>query len=241
MGIAGAIFKNTLWLTVGDKIGYALQFVFFLYFASKFGVVPAGEYSFAFFLTYAFACFADQGASLYLLREVGKGRPSNRCLFFDCFVLRALSLLAVFAIAGVVIATTQSGSSAQKLHLIACWGVYWIFYSLADLVLAELNGHGMSWSVALLGIWLRFLSTVAGIGLIYIGLNYDLVMIVFPVSGLIYLCTCLKVSASAIGPVHIRFARPAHYKSLLVTLTPFFFLSFSWSCFPARTYLFSGI
>jgi O-antigen/teichoic acid export membrane protein len=236
MGIAGTFFKNTLWLTVGDKIGYGLQFVFFLYFASKFGVVPAGEYSFAFFLTYAFACFADLGASLYLLREVGRSRPGNRYLFLDCFVLRAFSLLAAFAIAGAVIATTQSGSSTQKLHLIACWGVYWIFYSLADLVLAELNGHGMSGSVALLGIWLRFLSTAAGIGLIYFGLDYDAVMIVFPVSGLIYLVTCLRVSARVIGPFHIRFAGPAHYRSLLATLLPFFFLSCSWSSFPARTF-----
>lgn len=222
MGTARTILRNTMWLTVGDKIGYALQFVFFLFFAKKYGVVPAGEYSFAFFFTYAFACFADLGASLYLLREVGRGQPLNRDLFFDCFFLRVLSLLTVSFVAGVVVFGTQAGSSGEKMRLLACWGAYWLFYSLADLVLAELNGHGKSASVALLGIWLRLLGTVAGIYLIYLGMNYDVVMIVFPMSSFIYLCTCVAVSVHVIGPIIIRFGTVNHYRRLLTTLTPFF-------------------
>ena len=103
MGLKGRVLKNTTYLTVGDKIGYLLQFVFFLYFAKQFGIVPVGEYSFAFFLTYALAVLADSGVSIYLVREVARGSSSDRQLFFDCFVLRASSLFAVFFLASLSI------------------------------------------------------------------------------------------------------------------------------------------
>jgi O-antigen/teichoic acid export membrane protein len=220
MGTAGTIFKNTVWLTIGDKIGYALQFVFFLYFAKQYGVVPSGEYSFAFFFTYAFACLADLGASLYLLREVGRNRPQDRSLFFDCFVLRSVSLLAVSLVAAAVVLSTGD-RSVQKTHLLICWGTYWLFYCLADLLLAELNGHGKSASVALLGIWLRLISAAVGIYFIYRGMNYDAVMIAFPLSSFIFLCTCIAASIKIIGSIRIRFRSLQHYGQLLVTLMPF--------------------
>ena len=220
MGIATTIFKNTAWLTIGDKIGYALQFVFFLYFAKQYGVVPSGEYSFSFYFTYAFAYLADLGASVYLLREIGRNQPRDRSLFFDCFVLRGVSLLAASLIAAAVVLSTSNGSP-QKTHLLICWGAYWLFYCLADLALAELNGHGKSVPVAILGIWLRLLCSVAGIFFIYLGMNYDAVMIAFPLGSFIYLCTCLAVSIDILGNIQIRFRAIGHYRQFFAALMPF--------------------
>ncbi len=222
MGHGRRILRNTTFLTIGDKFGYLLQFVFFLYFARKFGVVPTGEYSFAFSFTYVFSVFADLGISIYLVREIARDHSGSRELFYDCLVLRALSIVIIFLLAAVVLMLFFQDSSVQKLRVIGYFGGYWVFFSIADVFLAELNGYQKMGRVALLGIWLKLLNTAAGLLLIYLGLSYDAVMIVFPVSSLIYLFTCILVSSHALGPVRIKFRDAAHYKKLLSELMPFF-------------------
>lgn len=221
MGLRGKVLRNATYLTVGDKIGYVMQFIFFLYFAKQFGVVPVGEYSFAFFLTYALAMFADSGVTIYLVREVARGSVSDRQLFFDCLVLRASSLFTVFVLASTSIFLFFNDIPMQKLNVIAAWGIYWIFYQLADVFLAELNGHEKMGWVALLGIWLKLISSVTGVALIYLGLDYDIVLLAFPASSFIYLCSCLVVSNYTLGPFHIKFKAFSYYKDLIVELVPF--------------------
>lgn len=216
------ILRNTTLLTIGDKLGYLLQFVFFLYFARKFGVIPTGEYSFAFSFTYISSVFADLGISIYLVREVARDRSGNRELFYDCLVLRAVSICIIFFIGAAVLIFFFPDSSMQKIKVIAYWGGYWVFFSIADVFLAELNGHQRMGRVALLGIWLKLLSSAAGLLMIYLGVDYGSVMIVFPISSLIYLFTCILVSSHTLGPVRFRFRKPAHYKSLIGELMPFF-------------------
>lgn len=223
MGLKGRVLKNTTYLTVGDKIGYIMQFVFFLYFAKKYGVVPVGEYSFAFFFTYAFALISDLGATVYLLREVARNETPDRQLFVDCLVLRTIALIMLFIIAAGVIALFFRDISEQKLRVIIYMGVYWVFFYLADVFLAELNGYEKMGRVALLGIWLKFITTAAGIFLIYAGFDYDAVLVSFPASGLFYLCTCVVVSVYTLGPFHLRLNSLAYYKNLLGELVPFFF------------------
>lgn len=223
MDVRAKILRNTTYLTVGDKIGYILQFVFFLYYAKRFGVVPVGEYSFAFFFTYAFALISDLGATVYLLREVSRKTSTDRQLFVDCLVLRVVALSFLFISAAVIIAIFFNDISTQKLRVIIYMGVYWVFFYLADVFLAELNGHEKMGRVALLGIWMKLISSAAGVLLIYWGLDYDVVLVSLPVSGFIYLLTCVLVSIYSLGPIHIRVRKFSHYKALLTELVPFFF------------------
>jgi O-antigen/teichoic acid export membrane protein len=159
MGLGSRILKNTFYLTVGDKLGYVIQFVFFLYFARKFGVIPAGEYSFGFTYAYAFFVIADVGISVYLVREVARNEDGGRQLFSDCLVLRAIATILSFALAAGVIVLFLSDLSPQKLRVIGFWGGYWIFYSVADVFLSELRGHERMAMVAALGLFLKIITT----------------------------------------------------------------------------------
>jgi O-antigen/teichoic acid export membrane protein len=223
MSIGARILKNTTFLTLGDKIGYLMQFVFFLYFAKEFGVVPVGEYSFAFFFTYAFATLADSGVSTYLLREVGRNTSSDRQLFVDCLVLRIVSLFLTSVLFITVMSLFFRNISTQKTIVIFCWGIYWILNQIADVFLAELNGHEKMGRVALLGALSKFLSTISGMLLIFMGYDYDFVLIVFPITGFIYLVGSVIVSKYSLGPLHIKFKKLSFYKNFYVELLPFFF------------------
>ena len=199
MGLGNRILKNTTYLTLGDKIGYLIQFIFFLYFARKFGVIPTGEYSFGFSFTYAFVVFADLGISIYLVREVARDYSTGRQLFFDCLVLRTILLILVFFLALAFLVIFFGDISTQKLKVIVFWGGYWVFYSFADVFVAELNGHENISQVAILGILLKIISSAAGAFLIYLGMDYVVVLIVLPVSSFIYLCACIFVSIYYLG------------------------------------------
>ena len=223
MGLLTRILRNTTYLTLGDKFGYLIQFIFFLYFARKFGVVPTGEYSFGFTFAYAVAVFADLGISVYLVREVSRNYSKGRRLFFDCLLLRAILLILVSLLASTTIILFFDDISSQKLKVIGFWGAYWIFYSLADVFLAELNGHEKMGQVALLGICLKLLSTITGVLLIYLGLDYVLVLIVLPISSFIYLCACVLCSTYYLGPIIIKFRSITYYKNLFAKLLPFYF------------------
>lgn len=223
MSIGARILRNTTFLALGDKVGYLMQFVFFLYFAKKFGVIPVGEYSFAFFFTYAFAMLADSGATIYLVREVARNRSGGRQLFFDCLAIRFTSLIVVFFLASIAIFLFFSDASIQKLRVIQYWGLYWFFFQLADVFLAELNAHEKMGRVALLGIWQKLLSTIAGLLLIYLGFSYDTVLIVFPISSFIYLCSCIMISHYTLGPINGKIKKLSYYKKLFTELIPFFF------------------
>jgi O-antigen/teichoic acid export membrane protein len=222
MGLGSRILKNTFYLTVGDKLGYVIQFIFFLYFARKFGVIPAGEYSFGFTYAYAFFVIADVGISVYLVREVARNEDGGRQLFSDCLVLRAIATILSFALAAGVIVFFLSDLSPQKLRVIGFWGGYWIFYSIADVFLSELRGHERMAMVAALGLFLKIISTAAGIWLISLGFDYDRVLIVLPVSSLIYLGLCVLTSVYYLGCVRVRINDPTRYIRLLRQLWPFF-------------------
>ena len=217
------ILKNATYLTFGDKIGYLIQFFFFLYFARKFGVVPTGEYAFGFTFAYACIVFADLGISVYLVREVARDYSKGRELFFDCIVLRAFFIILVTIAASVILAVFFRDVSPQKMQVIICWGLYWLLFSLADVFIAELNGHERMGQVALLGICLKTMSTLAGLLMIYLGFEYDTVLIVLPASSFIYLVACVVVSHYYMGAIRPRFKSISHYKGLVSKLLPFCF------------------
>jgi O-antigen/teichoic acid export membrane protein len=217
------ILKNATYLTVGDKLGYLIQFLFFLYFARTFGVVPTGEYSFGFTFAYACIVFADLGISVYLVREVARDYTKGRELFFDCLVLRAFFMVLVTILASVIIAVFFKDISPEKLNVIICWGIYWLLFSLADVFIAELNGHELMGQVALLGICLRTMSTLAGLLMIYLGFAYDAVLIVLPVTSFLYLLSCMAVSFYNLGPIRPRLKNMQYYKKLVLQLLPFCF------------------
>lgn len=221
MGIGTRIIKNTTYLTVGDKVGYMLQFVFFLFFAKKFGVVPTGEYSFGYYFSYTFIVCANLGISVYLVREVARDYTQGRGLFFDCLVLRLFSLILTSIVAYIILRLFFSEISPQKYNVIVCWGIHWFFYGLADVFISELNGREKMGLVALMGIGLRLFITVSGLALIYMAQDYDKVMIVFPISGFLYFCGCAATSHFAVGRIEIKFKGIAHYRNLMLELLPF--------------------
>lgn len=223
MGTGSRLLRNATFLTVGDKIGYLLQFVFFLYYAKTFGVIPVGEYSFAFFFTYACAMMADSGVSVYLVREVARKNNSGRQLLVDCLLLRTVSLIIVTFIGYAILKIFFTDISIQKVNAIAYLGGYWFFNQIADIFLAELNGHEKMGRVAFLGILSKVMFSGAGILLIYLGINYDLVLIAFPISGFIYMIACIAVSIISLGPIHLKFNSFTFYKNFFIMLLPFFF------------------
>lgn len=222
MSTGARLIRNTTFLTIGDKIGYLLQFVFFIYFAKKYGVVPVGEYSFAFMFTYSLAMLADSGVSVYLIREVARDKTSDRQLFIDCLILRTTCLIIISLSTIVVMTLFFKEISPQKYRVILCWGIFWIFNQLADIFHAELNGHEKMGRVAALNLLSKMFSTLPGLLLIYLGINYDAVMIVFPIAGLIYLVLSIIVSIQTLGPIRIKLKSFSYYKTFFVRLLPFF-------------------
>ena len=215
------ILRNATFLTVGDKINNLLLFFFFLYFARKFGVIPTGEYSFGYSFAYAFIVFADLGISTYLVREVARKNSVDRQLFLDCLILKSIAILFVTSIAVAITAVFFSEFSKLKLIVLLYWGIYWLFFSLADVFIAELNGHEKMGRVSLLGIWHKLICFVGGSLLIFLGFNYDIVLIVLPISSILYFISCVLVSMSSLGWTKTRVKPFKDYISLLRELMPF--------------------
>jgi O-antigen/teichoic acid export membrane protein len=113
-------------------------------------------------------------------------------------------------------------SSPQKLKVIGFWCGYWVFYSIADVFLTELKGHEKMGQVALLGLLLKIISTAAGIFLIHLGFNYDIVLVVLPISSFVYLVICVLVSIHYLGPFQFKFRGFTRYKKIFKELLPFF-------------------
>ncbi len=222
MSLGLKILKNTTYLTLGDKFGYVLQFIFFLYFAKKFGVIPTGEYSFAFFYAYALSIFSNLGLSIYLVREVAAANGGDRKLFISCLIIRILATCFIFSIGFFIAFILYSNTNQQKLNVIYCWGIYWFFYNIADAFTAELTGHEKMVPVALLGFILKLMSAAFGMWLIYLGLNYDIVMIAYPISSLIYLVMCTAASFHYLGALPFQVEKSEYFKKLLNSLIPFF-------------------
>ena len=222
MGLGFRILKNTTYLTLGDKVGYILQFIFFLYFARKYGVVSTGEYSFAFFYGYALSIFSNFGISFYLIREVAASNQTDRRLFSACLITRIISTCIIFTLGFVIAYLLFNDVSKQKLFIIFCWGIYWLFFNIADTLTSELVAHEKMSSVALLGFVLKLMSAMGGIFLIYVGLDYDLVMLSFPVSSFLYLILCFWISFHYLGGIRIKIENREYYKKLFRSLLPFF-------------------
>lgn len=222
MALGKRILRNATFLTVGDKISNLLLFFFFLYFARKFGVVPTGEYSFGFSFAYSFIVFADVGISTFLVREVAKRNTFDRQLFLDCFIVRSIAILVVTCIAISVIIAFFNEFSKVKILVLIYWGIYWLFFSLADVFIAELNGHEMMGRVSLLGIWHKLICLIGGSTLIFLGIHYSVVLIVLPISSIVYFISCIFVSMASLGWSNARVRRFKGYTLMLKDLMPFY-------------------
>ena len=214
------LFKNTSYLTIGNQIGNLLQFLFFLYFARRYGEEVVGQYSFAFSFTFLFSVFADLGLSIYLIRKVARDQSGNRLIFARCLSLRifSLALFSLLAVASIFI--FLNNVSADTIKMIFCLGFFHIFFSIADVILAEFKGHDMMGLVALLNAFVRFIISGAGILLIALGFDFLHVLISFPVGSLIYLIICIYFSLSYFKGVKIEF-KHLDLKSLFKDNLPF--------------------
>ena len=225
MGLNTKIFKNTGYLTIGNQIGNLLQFFFFLYFARQFGEKIVGQYSFAFSFTYIFSVIADLGLSSFLIREIARDLSGNRQLFASSLILRLLSLAFVSFWAFIVIIVFPSYFHKIIIKIILLMGLYHLFFSLADVILAEFKAHDRMGLVALLNIFVRFIISISGISLIMLQFDFLTILICFPIGSLIYLIVCIYFSARYFKLIRLQF-KELNLTNLFIKLLPFAFTIF---------------
>lgn len=222
MHLGTKLIKNMSYLTVGNQVGNLLQFLFFLYFARRFGDNIVGQYSFAFSFTYLFAVFADLGLSTYLMREVARNQSGTRQVFARCLGLRLLSIaLSAMAAIGVVLVFFGRWSG-DTLRIILLFGLFQIFFSLGDVFQGELKGHDRMGTVAVLNILIRLILSGTGVLLIFLRFDFLTVLTCFPIASFIYLLACIYFSLSYFGDIRPHLGN-LHLKELFITTLPFTF------------------
>lgn len=222
MGLLTKLIKNTGYLTVGNQVGNLLQFLFFLYFARQFGDKVVGQYSFAFSFTYVFFVLADLGLSVFLMREVARDHSGNRQIFARCLIVRAIALVLFTLLAAAVVLFVFNDFPKETIQIIILLGLYHIFFSLADVFLAEFKGHDRMGLVALLNIFVRFVVSGAGILLILLRFDFLKVLACFPIGSLLYLLVCVYLSFYYYKKITLPFGSLG-FKNLFLTILPFTF------------------
>lgn len=197
-----------------------MQFLFFLFFARKFGNEIVGEYSFAFSFTYMFSVLADLGLSAYMMREIAREQPGNRQVFARCMSVRLIFLVISSMLAVFMIVMFFNNFSKNNIEIIILLGLFHIFFSIADIFLSEFKGHDRMGMVALLNIFVRFIISCAGILLVMQGFDFLIVLTCFPAGSFIYLIICLLISYRHFKDVKPRFKDLA-LRNLLVAILPF--------------------
>ena len=220
MGLIVKLFKNTSYLTIGNQVGNILQFLFFLFFARKFGDEIVGQYSFAFSFTYLFSVLADMGLSAYMIREVAREEPGKRQIFARCMSVRLISLAISSMLAIFVIAVFFNKFSTSYIEIIILLGIYQIFFSIADIFLSEFKGHDRMGMVALLNLAGRFLISCAGIFLVFQGFDFITVLTCFPAGAFAYFILCLLMSLRHFKDVKPRF-KDLELRGLIAAIIPF--------------------
>ncbi|PIS37423.1 MAG: hypothetical protein COT35_06190 [Nitrospirae bacterium CG08_land_8_20_14_0_20_52_24] len=222
MGLRAKLLKNTSYLTAGSQIGNLFQFLFFLYFARQLGGEAVGQYSFAFSFTFLFSVLADLGLSGYLIREVARDRSGNRRIFARCLSLRLIFIMVSLLLAAGTILIFVNEFSEQTVRIIVLLGLYHIFFSIADVFLAEFKGHDRMGLVALLNILLRFVISSAGIILLWLRFDFLSVLICFPVGSFIYLIISIYLSFYYFRGMRLQF-QDLDLKGLFMQVLPFTF------------------
>lgn len=222
MGIITRLIKNTGYLTVGNQTGNLLQFLFFLYFARQFGDKIVGQYAFAFSFTYMFFVLADLGLSVFLMREVSRDRSASRQIFARCLIVRVIALILFTLMAVAVVLFVFNSFPKETVQIIILLGLYHIFFSLADVFLAEFKGHDRMGLMALLSIFVRFVVSGAGILLILLHFDFLTVLTCFPIGSFLYLLLCVYLSFYYYKKITLPFGSLG-LKNLFITILPFTF------------------
>lgn len=222
MGLSTKLFRNTSYLTIGNQIGNLLQFLFFVYFARQFGDKIVGQYSFAFSFAFLFSVVADLGLSPYIIREVARDESGTRQIFAQCLSARLVAIAFSALLAVMTIFVFRDNLSGNTINTIMLLGLFHIFFSVADIFLAELKGHDRMGLVAILTILLRFVIVAGGIFLMKLQFEFLVVLTCFPAAGFIYLVTCIYSSSRYFSNCKPQF-KALNLGSLFTTLLPFAF------------------
>jgi len=220
MGLRSKLLLNTTYLTIGSQIGNALQLAFFVYFARQFGEKIVGQYSFAFSFTFLLLIFADLGLSSYLIREVSRDHSENRQIFARCLTLRLITIVFVSVFGIIIVFLFSRSFSRDAVKIIILLGLYQVFFSIADVFLAEFKAHDRMALVAVLGILLKFLISTVGILFIISGVRLLAVLTCFPIGSLLYLALCTYLSFHYFGTFNLNYSKLGH---LLLKMLPFAF------------------
>jgi len=78
LGIRQTIFKNTLWLTLGEAVSQFLRLILIIYVARALGATEYGKFTFALAFIALFSVFADLGISQIATREFSQDKEKEK-------------------------------------------------------------------------------------------------------------------------------------------------------------------
>lgn len=110
-GLKYTIFKNTIFVTLGEVVLKVLTFLFNIYVIRQLGDERFGQYSIVLAFVGLFQIFAELGMTQYVMREIAQDYHKTRSLFWNLVVLR--SLLAILAIIGITLGGVVAGYSQE--------------------------------------------------------------------------------------------------------------------------------
>ncbi len=110
-GLAQTIFKNTVYITIGEIVLKAVTFLFNIYVIRQLGDESFGQYSIVLAFVGLFQIFAELGMTQYVMREIARDRSKTQSLFWDLVTLR--TLLAVLGIIGITLSGVMVGYSPE--------------------------------------------------------------------------------------------------------------------------------
>jgi O-antigen/teichoic acid export membrane protein len=113
------IFKNAVFLTLGNIVLKALTFVFNVYVVRRLGDDRYGQYSIVLAWVGLFQILFELGMTQYVMREIAQDRSKTQSLFWNLVVLRFL-----LAVLGMVLITLGAGIAGYSPELVRGVFVY---------------------------------------------------------------------------------------------------------------------
>src|SRR3989338_5757866 len=96
MSTVRAIYKNMLFLSTGEIISKALQFVLMVYAARLLDQTSFGKFSFALSLSFIAIIAADLGINQLLIREIARNKKDANKYFINAFVVKLAFALVTY-------------------------------------------------------------------------------------------------------------------------------------------------
>jgi len=135
LGIRQTIFKNTLWLSLGEGVSQVLRVLLIIYVARVLGAVEYGKFTFALAFITIFSILCDLGISQIATRELSQDKDQEKD-FSAVFTLKLLlSLFAFLIISASSFFITSDDTIRKIIWILAIYtvlnsasGTLWAFF-----------------------------------------------------------------------------------------------------------------